>query len=230
MRPVWNEGLAARWRTSSTNCLSRVRPGDLTAISGRCAHVPDRASRLLIEVQAADALPHVLCAAWWIALFPRNGMVGLYPGVEFLEKGSENVLAEVDVVILRFDGTVALGECKWRPGGLRQSDLDSLDELAERIDAAWTFASTPGWADDAPEIWRTLRRDLPERRRFALCGEQLLTPSSEILSLLGHDPTEWSPADNESQQARRDAYREKIAEVISWLERPQSLADWLIPS
>ncbi len=189
-----------------------------------------RASRLLIEVQAADALPHALCTAWWIALFGRSGMVGLYPGVEFLEEGSEKVLAEVDVVILRFDGTVALGECKRRPGGLRQSDLDSLDELAERINAAWTFAATPEWAGDAPEIWRTLRRDLPERRRFALCGEQLLTPSGEILNLLGHDPTEWCPANNDAQQARRDAYREKIADVISWLEHPRSLADWLIPS
>lgn len=50
------------------------------------------------------------------------------------------------------------------------------------------------------------------------------------MNLLGHDPTEWSPASSEAQQARRDAYREKIADVISWLERPQSLADWLIPS
>jgi hypothetical protein len=189
-----------------------------------------RASRLLIEVQAADALPHVLCSAWWIALFRRSGMVGLYPGVEFLEGDSENVLAEVDVVILLLDGTVALGECKRRSGGLHQSDLDNLDKLAERIDAAWTFAATPGWAGDAPEIWRALRRDLPERRRFALCGEQLLTPSSEIMNLLGHDPTEWSPASSEAQQACRDAYREKIADIISWLERPQSLADWLIPS
>jgi len=189
-----------------------------------------RASRLLIEVQAADALPHVLCTAWWIALLGRNSLVGLYPGVEFLEQDNDQVLAEVDVVILLPDGTVALGECKRRPSGLFQSDLDSLDELAERIGAAWTFAATPGWAGDAPELWRTLRRDLPERRRFALCGEQLLTPNREIVNLLGHDPTEWSPENNEAQQRRHEAYRENIADVISRLEQPQSLADWLIPS
>ncbi len=189
-----------------------------------------RASRLLIEVQAADALPHVLCAAWWVALFRGKGLAGVYPGVEFLDEAGKNVLAEVDVVLLMLDGTLGLGEIKRRPAGLLRADLDGLDEIAERIDAAWTFAATPGWAADAPEIWRTLRRELPESRRFALCGEQLLTPGSEILNVLGNDPTAWSPYDDGAREARRTAYREKITDVISWLEHPQSLADWFIPA
>jgi hypothetical protein len=183
-----------------------------------------RASRLLLEVQAADALPHILCAAWWTRLFERGGLVGMYPGVEFLEEGGKSVLGEMDVVLLLLDGTMALGEVKRRPAGLTQKDLDGLDALAER-----TFVATPGWAAEAPEIWRTLRRELPERRRFALCGEQLLTPSVQILNLLGHDPTAWSPADEEARETHRNAYREKITDVISSLEHPRSLADWLIP-
>jgi hypothetical protein len=77
-----------------------------------------RASRLLLEVQAADALPHILCAAWWTRLFERGGLVGMYPGVEFLEEDGKRVLGEVDIVLVLLDGTMALGEVKRRPAGL----------------------------------------------------------------------------------------------------------------
>ncbi len=187
-----------------------------------------RASRLLIEVQASDAISHVLCAAWWVALFRRGWLAGVYPGVEFLD--GDKPLAEIDVVLLLQDGTLALGECKRRSAGLRQLDLDRMDELAERIDAGWTFAATPGWAATAPEIWQSLRRELPQRRRFALCAEQLQADSLQIMPLLGSDPTAWAPADAAAISAHQQAFRERLPGVISRLERPLRMADWVMGS
>lgn len=187
-----------------------------------------RASRLLVEVQASDALPHVLCTAWWVALFRRGWLTGVYPGVEFLD--GDKVLAEIDVVLLLQEGTLVLGECKRRPVGLLQRDLDRMDELAARVGAGWTFAATPGWAADAPEIWRSLRRDLPERRRFALCAEQLQADGLQIMSLLGSDPTAWAPADAGAREAHQRAFKERLPGVISRLERPPTMADWVIGS
>jgi hypothetical protein len=187
-----------------------------------------RASRLLIEVQASDAIPHVLCAAWWVALFRRGWLTGIYPGVEFLD--GDELLAEIDVVLLLQEGTLALGECKRRPAGLLQRDLDRMDELAERVDAGWTFAATPGWAADAPEIWQSLRRELPQRRRFALCAEQLQADSFHIMPLLGSDPTAWAPADAGAREAHQRTFKERLPGVISRLERPLRMADWVMDS
>jgi hypothetical protein len=105
-----------------------------------------------------------------------------------------------------------------------------MDELAARVGAGWTFAATPGWAADAPEIWRSLRRDLPERRRFALCAEQLQADGLQIMSLLGSDPTAWAPADAGAREAHQRAFKERLPGVISRLERPPTMADWVIGS
>jgi hypothetical protein len=187
-----------------------------------------RASRLLVEVQASDAIPHVLCAAWWVTLFRRGWLTGVYPGVEFLD--GNKLLAEIDVVLLLQEGTLAFGECKRRAAGLLQQDLDRMDELAERVDAGWTFAATPGWAADAPEIWQSLRRELPERRRFALCAEQLQADSRNIMARLGSDPTAWAPADAAAREVHQHAFKERLPRVISRLERPLRMADWVIGS
>jgi hypothetical protein len=183
-----------------------------------------RASRLLIEVEASDALPHLICAAWWVAMF-RDGLYGVYPGVEFLD--GDALIGEVDVVLLLRNGMLALGECKRRPNGLHSKDLENLDVIADRVRAAWTFAATLGWAEEAPTLWQTLRRDLPERRRFALCAEQLFEESIEIRSLLGVDATAWAPATSDQRTARHARFKERLPDVIARLERPPTMAEWI---
>ena len=98
-------------------------------------------------------------------------------------------------MLLLEDGRLALGECKSRSAGLTQRDIDGLETLADRLDAAWTFYATPQWAAECAPIWEQLRRDLPGRRRFALTGEHLLAQASEVRSLLGVDVTAFEPWD-----------------------------------
>ena len=101
-----------------------------------------RATTLLLEVMAADALPHLLCHGWWSALL-RHGLYGAHPGVEVLDDAG-NVLGEADVVLLLHDGSLAIGEVKRRANGLTQSEVEKLERLADLLNADWTFYATPG--------------------------------------------------------------------------------------
>jgi hypothetical protein len=128
------------------------------------------------------------------------------------------------VLLLLRNGMLALGECKRRPGGLVANDLAKLDVIADRVHAAWTFAATLGWADKATPLWETLRRELPERRRFALCAEQLFAPSIDVVALLGNDPTAWSPVSSDERAARHDRFKDRLPEATACLERPPTMA------
>ncbi len=172
----------------------------------------------------ADALPHLLCASWWRALF-RDSFYGIHLGAEFLD--GDRVLGEADVVLLLADGRVAIGECKRRAVGLTQGDIDRMEDLADRLNAAWTFYATPQWASECTPIWQELRRDLPDRRRFALTGEQLLRRSAGITSLMGVDETAFSPWDATAIQEHADAFKSQLVAVLDDLEEPRRLDDWM---
>ena len=186
-----------------------------------------RPSEALLQLMADDALPHVLAASWWVASMP-GGLYGVHPGLEFLdEKGT--VIGEADVVLLLTNGRLALGEVKRRGAGLNDSEIQRLEKLADRVDAAWTFYGTPQYASDCPAIWKDLRQDLPARRRVVLTGEQLLTPSREIVALLGADPTAWDPFDDDAREARQAHFEQSLPDLISHVNRPQRLDDLLSP-
>lgn len=185
-----------------------------------------RASRLLVEVLAVDGMSHLLGAAWWVALMRSPHLIGVHPGVEFVKDGQ--VIGEADLLLLFEDGRVAIGECKRRQRGLSNRDLDGLESLADRLDAAWTFVATPDWAENAPPLWRDLRHDLPQRRRFALCGEQLLSPARDIWESLGGDSTAWNPIGEADREQRRTEFAAGVGRLIQDLEKPQTLADWLV--
>ena len=114
---------------------------------------------------------------------PGGYLYGLHLGANFQE-GKRRV-GEADVVLLLADGRLALGECKRHAAGLTQGDIDRLESIADRVDAAWTFYATPDWASQCGDLWKDLRRELPGRRRFALTGEQLLTTSVSVWHRLG---------------------------------------------
>ncbi len=169
-----------------------------------------RPSQSLLEVMGVDALPHLLCAGWLMALF-GEGAVGAHPGVEFLDTHN-TVVAEADVVLLLRGGQVGLAECKRRAAGLKHDDLHKLEGLADRIGAMFTCYATPQWAAECGGVWQELRRDLPNRRRFALFGEQLLRNSREVLNVLGVDATD--PA-----SGRRTAPGEIREDFLAHLQR-----------
>jgi hypothetical protein len=182
-----------------------------------------RASQALLEVMEADTLPHLLCAGWWISLL-GSGIYGVHPGLEFLDD-EKRVVGEVDVVLLLSTGRIALGECKRRANGLRQSDIDSLESIADRTNAAFTFYATPQWSSQAGSIWTDLRRDLPERRRFALFGEHLLMNSQEVHHPLGADVTIPNP---DEKEAISQTFKRYLSTLVAGDARIEGFEDWVL--
>lgn len=185
-----------------------------------------RASQSLLEVMGADALPHLLCAGWFVALM-RDGLIGVHPGVEFLDE-NRAVIAEADVVVLLADGQVGLVECKRRAAGLKQADLDKLERLADTVGAMFTCYATPQWADECSGLWTTLRKDLPDRRRFALYGEHLLTGSANVLSLMGVDVTDPSTGLCSTPALVREDFLRVVDHTLLRNERPERLEDHVL--
>lgn len=185
-----------------------------------------RPSQGLLEVMSADALPHLLCAGWFVALF-RDGLVGAHPGVDFLDS-DQRVVAEADVVLLFRDGSVALAECKRRAAGLRGEEIEKLEHLADLIDAMFTCYATPQWASQCGPIWSDLRRDLPTRRRFGLFGEQLLRTSRDVLTPLGVDSTDPTSGERHSPEDIRETFVRVVQEDLVENETPPRFEDHVI--
>lgn len=182
-----------------------------------------RASQTLLEVMEADTLPHLLCAGWWISLL-GSGIYGVHPGLEFLND-EKQVVGEADVVLLLSNGRIALGECKRRANGLKQSDIDSLESIADQTNAAFTFYATPQWSSQAGPLWTDLRRDLPERRRFALFGQHLLKNSQEVNHPLGADVTIPDPHDEE---AIGQSFKRYLSAEVVGDARIEGFEDWVL--
>jgi hypothetical protein len=155
------------------------------------AHFQYRASevllRLLIET---DVLPHLLTARFlWYLLHPgvdRDGVVyGIYPGVEFFQPDTLEVIGEADVVLLLADGGLVLVECKSSARGLNLDELGKLWSLADAVGAKLTFAATLDSSIKATEIWR----DTGGRWHRSLTAEHLYEayPSAVV----GDDPFAW---------------------------------------
>lgn len=223
---------AVHWRTAAELGPPIVCPscGEAIARPFPADRLPFRyrPSETLLQLLADDALPHVLAASWWVA-YMAAGIYGVHPGLEFLDKNGE-VIGEADVVLLLTNGRLVLGEIKRCGAGLNHAEVDRLETLADKLDAAWTFYGTPQYAADCPAIWEELRRDLPDRRRVALTGEQLLTPSREIVAFLGADATAWDPFDASARTARERNFEQHIPELINQVNRPQRLDDQLPPA
>jgi hypothetical protein len=219
---------AKAWRTSSQLSPPIGCPGCGRTV--RRPFPPDqikfahRASQVLLNVMEVDGLSHILCGSWWRALF-RDHFCGVHLGAEFLD--GSRVLGEADVVLLLADGRVALGECKRRAVGLTHGDIERIENLADRLDAAWTLYATPQWASECTPIWQELRRDLPDRRRFALTGEQLLRPSMSVTSPMGVDVTTFEPWSGEAIKEHAAAFKNHLISVLDDLEDPRRLDDWM---
>jgi hypothetical protein len=181
-----------------------------------------RAAQALLEVLAADALPHLFAAHWWAALLERGWLYGLYPGVEFLD--GKRVAREVDLVLLFADGQLGLGECKQRPVKLSSQEVQKLEDLADRLDARITCYCVPAWAEQARGPWRNLRREEPKRRSFALTAEHLLQDYREILPRLGVDWTAWQEADAAERAERHQRFVQRLPSTIASLNERFSLA------
>jgi len=92
---------------------------------------------------------------------------GAYPGIELLELGGRDVIAELDVVVILANGQWIVGECKARQRGLDQTELEKLWAAADRVGAPATFAVTLDPGSACTDVWRTTN-DPNGRPHFAL--------------------------------------------------------------
>lgn len=163
--------------------LSEIIP---TLICHGCAHTIDnthgfnhieyryRASEPLLRAMNHDVLPSVLSIRYIASVMGgRRGMVfGAFPGIEFRQRGSAKVDAEVDALIVLRTGAIIVGECKTNARGLTRGELDKLWAAADQIGARATFAATLDEASNCGLEWR--ERSAPNGRpHFALTAEHL---------------------------------------------------------
>lgn len=173
---------------------------------------------MLRQTLQLNALPHLLAARWLAAVLERRGLFGIHPGVEFRDEDGV-LIAEADVVLLFTNGTLALGECKLTPRGLRQGDIDKLESLADAVGASWTFYAVPAWSSECGEPWRQLRASHTERPRFVLTNEQLVRLDGADP---GDDPFRARPSDNpeEADDERRAACHKRfVAHLVGGISR-----------
>ncbi|MBV8861265.1 MAG: hypothetical protein JO259_05310, partial [Mycobacterium sp.] len=133
-----------------------------------------RASESLLRAMSHDVLPSILSIRYIASeLGGRRGIIfGAYPGIEFRQKGSTTVDAEIDALIILRTGGFILGECKINARGLTEEELNKLWTAAETVGARATFAATLDRASNCGPLWR--ERTAPNGRpHFALTAEHL---------------------------------------------------------
>jgi hypothetical protein len=170
------------------------------------------ASESLLTAVEYDVVPHVLALRWFGRLlepFPgrRSDLYGGHPGVELLESDG-TVLAEVDVLLLMADGSLAPGEVKRYGVGLQTSDLEKLDLVSSRLESPWSFLATPDWAANCPPIWQDAARSQP--RRYVLTGEHLL--DGRVFWAMGTDPFAWLEESDEDHSSRARQFAGTMSE------------------
>ena len=126
-----------------------------------------------------DAIVQVLAIRWLTTLMRGSEdspgrLFGVYPGVEFFEKGASNPIGEADLLLVQSDGELVVGECKRRGAGLDAGELAKLELLADRLGSPWSFLATADRASACPLIWPEAGRALPAKPRFSLTAEQAL--------------------------------------------------------
>ena len=151
-----------------------------------------RATELLLQAAKSDTIVHALSLRYFIQLLqPSSNQIssiyGGYPGITFKQPGDADPAGEADVLFVLADGRVGIGECKTRAAGLTDQELRKLTELADRLEAAFTFVAT---LDRSSECGPTWRQDPGGTRpHFALTAEHLLEISPA--NVMSNDPFGW---------------------------------------
>lgn len=138
-----------------------------------------RASEPLLRAMHHDVLPAILSIRYIASVMGgRHGMVfGAYPGIEFSQRESNRVDAEVDALIVLRTGAIIVGECKTNARGLTAAELNKLWAAADQIGARATFAATLDEASNCGPEWR--EQSAPSGRpHFALTAEHLFDRQS----------------------------------------------------
>jgi len=181
-----------------------------------------RASEVVTQAVNFDTPVHLLAMRWFHYFFSRtqeepSEMFGMYPGVEFLEQGHDQVIGEADLLLVMSDGTLVPGECKRHGAGLNDREVEKLDRLCESVQAPWSFVATAERSALCSELWRSARRRLPDPPRIVLTGEQLFDRIP--LRTLGEDPFEWKDKSDADWIVQESAFSSSIGQMADWLSR-----------
>ncbi len=169
-----------------------------------------RIGEVLRRCLELDALGHVVFLSWLVALFSDRGLIGAHPGVEFLKDGK--VSAEVDVLLLFEDGTMAPVEVKRRAAGLNQRAIDQLEHTSTILGAQFDVVGVLDAANQCSEA-ATIMRSLPERPRFLVTLDHLT--SKDPVWLLGESPFELDPRPTTDTDSPRRQWLSRIAQIGS---------------
>jgi hypothetical protein len=177
-----------------------------------------RATELLLRLVKHDAIVHALALRFVTSLFrPSFGHVGPifggYPGVTLRRPGENDPLGEADVMFVMIDGGLGVGECKSRAGGLTEDEVAKLGQLAEAVNASWTFTATMDRSSACGPLWRQNPTG-GSRPHYALTAEHLF--DSTPLNALGSEPLGW-----------RTSYRKPSGELLADEEHAAEIVEGL---
>lgn len=185
-----------------------------------------RVSEVVTQAVNFDTPVHLLAMRWFYYFFRASWggsseLFGMYPGVEFLERGADRVIGEADVLLVMRDGALVPGECKRHSAGLNEVEVEKLTRLGERMRAPWSFVATADRSALCSDLWRSAQRRLPDPPRFALTGEHLFDRMP--FRGVGADPFEWKEQADTDWSAHETAYTSSIIEMADWLTRAERL-------
>ena len=167
-----------------------------------------RIGEVLRKCLDSDALGHVLALRWLYQLFERSGLVGVHPGVEFLRDGE--VIGEADVLLLFWDGSMIPVEVKRRAAGFGAEAAAKLDLISETLRADFDVICVMASLDECGGV-EAFKRSLPERPRFLLTLEQLI--SRYAVWMVGANPFEVAVDSDLTAEQRHQHWVDDVASI-----------------
>ena len=156
----------------------------------------------LRRVLETDSLGHVLALHWFTQLLGEPaGLIGSYPGVEFItgEGAGQTAVGEADVLMLFTDGSLVPVEVKRTAAGVDARTLDKMDRLASALEAPYDVVAVSQPARECPGLPSAIGH--PDARpRFLITDDQVL--DRRPFWTADTDPFAWNPRTEESDIER----------------------------
>src|SRR5262249_23649641 len=150
-------------------------------------------------------------ARWLMSLFAttrESETLGFYPGIEFKDAASGEIVGEADVLMVMSDGDLVVGECKRSAVGLVKEEVEKLDRLTERLGSRWSFLATLEPSRSCGTSWREAVRLDDNHCRLVLTGDRLF--AQHAIAAPGANAVEWVELD----QAQTAAQSERALQLL----------------
>lgn len=162
-----------------------------------------RLGEVLRRALEVDCLDHLFALRYFHLLLKGQGLVGLHPGVNFMERNTSDVVAEADVLMLFADGSLVPGEVKRTGAGITDDAVTKLEAVATRLESPWSFFAVGQAARNCGENVQAAECRDEGNLRFVVTTDQ--TYEDYPIWSLGGNPFAWNPVSEESDTARATA-------------------------